>query len=445
MLNKVIFIKVAILYIICGIFKTKGMNKMKTVWLINPYGPIEGENWRDYSFNQFGKYLSSNGYKVVWWTSNFAHHFKKYRSNGWEDIVINNDYIIRLVPTIKYNKNFSFKRFLRDIDFGIKIRKNAKKHNLPDIIIEYANPLNFGVPTYRLWKKNHIPYIINQMDIWPEFVLNQTSSIFKPMLRLLLIPIYKIRKKVYNNSQGLIALGSNYLNFATGIMKNKNKPSALIYNGVDVFKFRENMKNSLTPELLRILPKKDKDEIWFVFAGTFGPSYDILALIEAANCAKSENLKVKFLLAGSGPLVENVELVMKSNETIIYLGSLLPHQLAPIYNLCDVGLATYSSKSNVDMPDKFYDYTASGLAILNSLTGEVKDFIEEKKCGLNYKASNSKDLFNKIKVFISDGLLLDEFKINSWELGDFFDLNNQNKHLIKVIEQVLEVNHNDNS
>ena len=46
------------------------------IWLINPYGPIEGENWRDYRFNQFGKYLANQGHEVIWWTSNFAHHLK---------------------------------------------------------------------------------------------------------------------------------------------------------------------------------------------------------------------------------------------------------------------------------------------------------------------------------------------------------------------------------
>ena len=66
---------------------------MRTIWLVNPYGPIEGENWREYSFNQFGKFLSDNGYKVIWWTANFSHHFKKYRSNGWKDIEVNENFI----------------------------------------------------------------------------------------------------------------------------------------------------------------------------------------------------------------------------------------------------------------------------------------------------------------------------------------------------------------
>ncbi len=36
------------------------MINSKTIWLVNFYGPLEGENWREYSFNQFGKCLSEN-------------------------------------------------------------------------------------------------------------------------------------------------------------------------------------------------------------------------------------------------------------------------------------------------------------------------------------------------------------------------------------------------
>ena len=79
---------------------------MKTIWLVNPYGPIEGENWREYSFNQFGKYLSINGFRVVWWTANFSHHFKEFRSSSWEDINVNDNFTIRLVPTNSFKKVF---------------------------------------------------------------------------------------------------------------------------------------------------------------------------------------------------------------------------------------------------------------------------------------------------------------------------------------------------
>lgn len=423
-------------FIILGDY-IKEKKKLKKIWLINPYGPIEGENWRDYSFNQFGKYLSKNGYNVIWWTSNFAHHFKKYRSKGLKDIRISENYTIRLVPSISYRNNRSIKRFFRDLFFGIKIHNIIDKDALPDLIIEYANPLHLGIPTFFLKKKHKIPFIIDQMDIWPEFIINQTPIILKPLIYLFSLPIYWIRKKIYSKSDGIIALGKNYLDFALNRSKNKDKPTGLIYNGIDVNDFRNKMNNKISDKILKKLPIKNKNDIWFVFAGTFGPSYDIIPIIESSRRAANENLSIKIILAGSGPMVDLVINETKINNKIFYLGSLLPEELGPIYSLCDVGLSAYSSKSNVDMPDKFYDYTASGLAVLNSLNGEVKEFINEHNCGLNYIASNSDDLYTKIKFLSNDNKKLNDYKVNSHNLGNFFDLNNQNKVLKEVIIKII--------
>lgn len=51
------------------------MQNSKMIWLVNPYGPIDDEDWREYSFNQFGKYLSENGFHVNWWMAIFPAAF----------------------------------------------------------------------------------------------------------------------------------------------------------------------------------------------------------------------------------------------------------------------------------------------------------------------------------------------------------------------------------
>ena len=68
-------------------------------------------------------------------------------------------------------------------------------------------------------------------------------------------------------------------------------------------------------------------------------------------------------------------------NNINYLGNLSAQKLARIYYYCDIGLAVYGNGSNVDMPDKFYDYSSCGLVVLSSLKGELKDVIEENNLG----------------------------------------------------------------
>ena len=87
------------------------------IWLINPYGPIPSEAWRTYCFPLIAEVLSAEGHEVTWWTSNFAHHFKKFRSDDWLDVEAWDNFRIRLVPTTGYRKNIGVGRAVRDAVF----------------------------------------------------------------------------------------------------------------------------------------------------------------------------------------------------------------------------------------------------------------------------------------------------------------------------------------
>lgn len=409
---------------------------MKTIWLVNPYGPIDGENWREYSFNQFGKYLSNNGFKVIWWTANFSHHFKDYRSESWQDNIINENYIIRLVPTSSYRRNLSLGRFRKDILFGKNALARFAQEEKPDIIIASENPMCMGKPGFEYAQKYNIPIIYDQMDIWPEFLIRLLPAPLSAIMNFTMGPVYKKRRKIYESIDGAIALGKHYLEFMFDVCPSlQKKPNALIYNGIDVEEFRKHLKDPISN--VKIPLSKKEDEIWCIFAGTLGPSYDIQGIIDCAEYFDIHNAgRYKFIIAGSGPQEELVKEAETKIHNIIYVGKLLPSDLIPIYGRCDIGLSTYSTGSNVDMCDKFYDYTAAGLAIVNSLMGEISEHIKNENIGLNYIANDSNSLIAALKQ-LDDKLTLDNIKKKSKLVGEDFDMNKQNKKLIAVIESVL--------
>lgn len=413
---------------------------MKTVWILNQYGPIEGENWRDYSYNQIGKYLAGEcGYNVVWWTSNFAHHFKKYRAKGWKDIKVMDNYIIRLVPSTSYKKNFGIGRLLRDWSYAINAKRRFSKFEAPDIILTSMFPMTFGEPTYRFAKNNKIPYILNTMDIWPEFIEKNLGSWGK-VAHHVFKPIYKKRKLFYSDASGLMALGKNYLEFAkneAGLKKGCEKPYALVYNGSDLGKFYSLIMEGVPSEISERI-NKTNTEMVCIFAGTFGPSYDVEAMLQCAELCNKNKLRIKFVFCGSGPRINEVKEYASKYTNIIFLGSLKPSELIPLYSICDVGLCAYTNKSNVDMPDKFYDYCAAGLAVINSLTEEVATYVSDYEVGFNYTAGNAIEMYEYIKQLSEKKALLDKMKTNSKQLSEIFDSRVQNKKINELIEQILE-------
>jgi glycosyltransferase involved in cell wall biosynthesis len=258
------------------------------------------------------------------------------------------------------------------------------------------------------------------MDLWPELIVNSFSLIYRPLVNLFCAPIYFIRKMVFDNCVGFISLAKKYLDIPISISNNiLQKPHAVIYNGIDVDVFRAQM-GIVDSNIDTKLGKKNENEIWFIFAGTLGPSYDIKTILEGF--LNLNNNLCKLIIAGDGSERSYVETFIKNNKLdhVKYIGKISKNSLPYLYSKCDVGLNSYGVFSNVEMSDKFYDYTAAGLVVLNSLKGEVMDYVDKYNIGYNYQASNLESFMNKLQLILkAENVNL--IKKKSFELGTSFD------------------------
>lgn len=404
------------------------------IWLINPSGPIPTEKWREYRFTIIANAMVEEGHEVIWWTSNFSHHFKKYRSQTWQDVAISSGFTIRLVPTNSYKKNISFGRILKDVLFGLRTYNKGKREPKPDLIIFAENPLCFGFAGAKLANYHQVPAINDQMDLWPELFENVFPKSVKKVAHYLLKPVYANRKSIYSKLSAFISLAQPYLDIpAKHVPEIAKKPHAVIYNGIDVKAARAMQSNNRVE-----LPIKINGEVWAIFAGSLGPSYDIPAIIEVAERFERNNTGVRIFIVGDGPYKSMIEgyLEKSGSKYLHYLGFMEPESLAGVYSMCDIGLASYTQKSNVEMPDKFYDFTAAGLAIINSLRGEVSNWISKLKLGYNYVGGDADDLYEKIKLLVDDSTLLSETKKQSYDAAMLFDKNVQIVKLKEIVGQL---------
>jgi glycosyltransferase involved in cell wall biosynthesis len=402
------------------------------IWLINPYGPLPSEGWRDYSFITFGKTLAEAGHNVIWWTSNFSHHFKIYRSEGWKDIAISNGFIIRLVPTTRYSRNIGFGRIVRDFVFAARTYQTGKHQPAPDAIIYAESPLTMGYAGPALARHHKAALIYDQMDLWPELIVNVFPMWSRKLVNLCFSPVYWKRRKIYSELDGVIALAHPYMaSVLKDIPVQSRPPSRIIYNGVDVSGFRANMVLPLSNALAA---KFENASLKAVFAGSLGPSYDILNLLDVAQRMDTEGLDIRVYIAGDGPLKQKVVEAAARLSNLDYLGTLPPADLPRIYEKCDVGLSCYTARSNVEMPDKFYDYTAAGLAIVNSLGGEVSRWINADQSGIQYMPGDFTSLYEALVRLRDDPTCLRMMKRASFNAGSRFDSTVQHAALASLIE-----------
>lgn len=408
------------------------------IWLINPYGPIPSEAWRTYCFPLIAEALTAEGHEVTWWTSNFAHHFKKFRSRSWQDLEPWKGFRIRLVPTTGYTKNIGIGRLVRDVVFAMRTYRRGRTEPKPDLIIHSESPLTFGFAGQRLADFHGCPSIYHQMDLWPELIVDSAPRWIRSLVKLGLWPVYAIRKRTYSRLSAVTALAQPYLDAVLNeVPELITKPNNVIYNGIDVEMFRSKMV-ALSDAVSRF-PEKQSDDFWAVFAGSLGPSYDIGVMCEVARRLAVSGSKIKVVIAGDGPLRKLVEETSRGatgRANMHYVGQLSPVELAWLYAQCDVGLCAYSASSNVEMPDKIYDYTAAGLPVLVSLRGEVADIVSSNKIGLIYNGGSADDLLRQLLAITVDADALRAMSELSRNLGMRFDNKVQYKKFIEVIRRV---------
>lgn len=401
---------------------------MKTIWIVYPYGEIMGEKYLEARHIRFGRMLAKNGYKVIFWTANFSHGFKKMRSDGWKEINVCDNFDIELVPSSAYKNNISLGRIRFEINYSRSLAKAFEERKAPDLIITAGTGLITAFyPVWPYFKKHAVPTIYDIMDVHLfNSYMEQHHKILLPLAKLLSNNIEKREKSFYENVSAICGLGRNQVDIAIKRTGRPDIPACLIYNSIDVSEFRKKMEYPCQIDF----PEKKDGNIWCVYAGSLGPSYDIEAILA---CAEESDDCFHYIIAGIGPKAKMVEEAAKRNSRITFLGAVDPAWLPSIYQKCDIGLCTYASYSTVDMPDKFYDYVAAGLAVVNSLQGEIKEYVQN--VGMQYQAEDSRSLYMAIKKISGN---LAEYKNESWKLAERFDWNNQMKTLQDMINAILK-------
>jgi len=406
------------------------------IWLINAYGPIPLEGWRDYRYTIIGNVLSAAGHDVLWWTSNFSHHFKRFRSEGWEDRTLSPRFRIRLVPTPGYSRNIGLARLRNELAFICRTYMRARREGRPDCIVVTDPPQTVGRLGVWLAGRWHCPLIFDVMDLWPELFALALPRRLRGLAPIIFSPMYLARKRNYSHADGLIALSQSYTDkMLAEVPRLRAAPVATVFNGIDVEAFREAMRESANG---LHLPNKGAGEIWAVYAGSLGENYDVSTLMEAAVLLENRGVAIRILVAGDGPRAAALQAFVRERQlgNLIYLGSVSKGCLPGLYRQCDIGISAYGPSSTVAMPDKAYDYMAAGLPMVNSLRGELAALIDARQCGLNYAAGDPLSLAATFETLATDHNLRRAMARSSFEAGNDFDRRAQYGCLPALVEKV---------
>lgn len=251
-----------------------------------------------------------------------------------------------------------------------------------DVVFATTTPLTAGIPgIFARWLRGK-PFVFEVRDLWPE--LPKEMGVIKNPVVLSLMGLLEWCS--YRSAHKLIGLSPGIVKGISRLGINHERIK-MIPNGCDMDIFASDAK--------AWRPKGVADgDLMAVFAGTHGVANGLDAVLDAAaELIRIGRHDVKIVLVGSGKMKAHLEkrAAMDGLENVIFHDPVNKEKLAGLMAATDIGLqilanvpAFYYGTS----PNKFFDYIAAGLPVLNNYPGWLAEMIDSEKCGFAVSPGN---------------------------------------------------------
>lgn len=262
-----------------------------------------------------------------------------------------------------------------------------------DLLFATSTPLTAGIPgiVMRLLKPRR-PFVFEVRDLWPELP-REMGIITNPVV---LWAMGILEWLSYNAAVGCIGLSPG---MAEGIRRRlaKKAPVAMIPNGSDLEHFEPPVERKPRRSGLRV-----------IFAGAHGIANGLDAVLDAAAVLKRRGRDdIELVFVGDGN--RKPQLVARARDEQLSNCKFLDpiprlkmpeamHRMDAALMILDNVPAFYYGTS----PNKFFDYLAAGLPVINNYPGWVADLIGQSGCGIALPPDNPEAFADALCLLADD-------------------------------------------
>jgi glycosyltransferase involved in cell wall biosynthesis len=279
-----------------------------------------------------------------------------------------------------------------------------------DIAFATTTPLTAGIPGIVARWIRRKPFVFEVRDLWPE--LPREMGVIKNPL--VLAALSALEWASYRSAHRCIALSPG---IAKGIERRGVAPKKieLVPNGCDIDIFSNDTITPYRPA--GVMP----DDRMMVFTGTHGQANGLDNILDVAAELLRQNINwIKIVLVGGGKLKPALmeRALDEELDNVIFLDPMPKDKLACLMQGADIGI---QSLANIPAfyygtsPNKFFDYIAAGLPVVNNYPGWVADLLTDHKCGIVVEPENANAFVRA--VMDVDIATLSEMGANASELA----------------------------
>lgn len=309
------------------------------------------------------------------------------------------------------NKDGLLKRSVLFLKFAMKSVGLALTEKY-DVVFATTTPLTAGIPgIFARWFRGK-PFVFEVRDLWPE--LPKQMGVIKNPIVLAMLSFLEWAS--YRSAHRCIGLSPGIVDGIKqrGVLQEK---ISLVPNGCDLNIFGQ-ASTPWRPESI------NEDDLMAVFTGTHGIANGLDAVLDAAKELKARgNNRVKIALVGQGKLKPELQARAKAEQldNVIFHEPVNKDKLSGLMLSADIGLQVLANVPAFyfgTSPNKFFDYIASGLPVLNNYPGWLAGMINDNQCGLSVEPENAIAFADALESVLNNKVQLVEMGVNSRILAE---------------------------
>ncbi len=251
-----------------------------------------------------------------------------------------------------------------------------------DVLFATTTPLTAGIPgIVARWLRGK-PFVFEVRDLWPE--LPRAMGVIRNPVVLWAMGVLEWTS--YRSAHRLVGLSPGIVDGIAhcGVPRER---IASVPNGCDLDIFATQVQ-PWRPAQVR------PTDLMAVFAGTHGMANGLDAVLNAAVELKRRGRDdIKLLLIGQGKLKAGLQARAEREglTNVVFHDPVNKVRLAGLMAATDVGLQVLANVPAFyygTSPNKFFDYIAAGLPVLNNYPGWLAEMIDEHQCGFAVTPDN---------------------------------------------------------
>ena len=355
------------------------------------------------------RYLKEKGYDTRFVIADFDHR-KKERYEA------NREYV-EYIHVPSYKRNVSLARLFSCYVFAKKIGKYIKTH--PVDLVYHCAPPNSTIKELSNIKKKKNFFLITEIgDMWPE-----SMPVGIKVKAALSFPF-----KIWSSFRDKYLFNSDYIIAECDLFRNSIVKKVCTDNIQTIYFCKEWGENERIPELTN-------NEIVLCYLGSINNiiDIDIISLL-VRKIANEQNVIIHII--GDGERREELLASLRMPNVKVFFHGIVfdDKEKKSIFDKCHFGLNIMKTDVFVGMTMKSLDYFSNGLPVINNISGDIGEMVENKGIGINVDLASLDEVTEKLRNMNDEQYL--EMRKNVQNVHErYFSMSSFKTSMDKVIEK----------